>query len=163
MPVEQARLSAMQEKFAQLYAMTRNSTYAAERAGYSVKTAQVAGSKLRANPAVAGRIQQIMREKFERYAADVPDVLASIMYNEANKASDRVKAAKLIADGVGYAPPKALDQLEPHEMTPDQLAQARAAHQLQIDALELVAADRARPIDDVAIVEDVPVDAGVFG
>jgi hypothetical protein len=151
MPISEMQLSEMQEKFARQYAATRNATYAATAAGY--KQPGVKGAQLRADVAVSARVHQLIQEKFMRYAEDVPDVLASIMYNPASKGADRIKAATLIAAGTGYVAPKSLDQLEPHEMTPDQLAQALDLKRREADALEVVAADRARLVDGVTIDE----------
>jgi hypothetical protein len=148
-PITEAELTAMQERFAKGFASTRDHVYAATKAGY--RSPAVRGYDVLKHPAVAARVDELIKEKFVRYAEDVPDVLATIMYDIKAKGADRIKAATLIAKGAGYDAEKDNSDLQPHEMTPEQLAKALNLKRVQLDALEQVAADKARPIE--AIVE----------
>lgn len=158
MPITEGELTAMQERFARGMAATRDHVYAASRAGFK-SPVQRAHDQLK-NPAVVARIDELMKEKFKRYAEDVPDIAASIMYDVRAKGADRLKAAAMIAKGAGYDPDRNDADLQPHEMTPDQLAKALNLKRIQLDALEQIAADKARPIDDIVTVETLDDKAG---
>jgi len=86
-----------------------NATNAAKAAGYSLRTAGKAGSKLVRNPHVQDAIRQEQRRLLHSdLATKALGVLKSIMENEEAPAGARVDAAKTVLDRAGLMAPRAV-------------------------------------------------------
>ena len=75
---EAAKLTPRQQMFCREYVIDLNATQAAIRAGYSAKTADVAGPRLLGNVRVAELIQTLMDKRSERVGITADAVLAEI-------------------------------------------------------------------------------------
>jgi phage terminase small subunit len=71
-------LTAKQETFVREYLIDLNATAAAERAGYSAKTAYSIGQENLNKPEIAAAIQKAMNERAERTRIDADYVLGTI-------------------------------------------------------------------------------------
>lgn len=98
-------LSAQHARFVQEYLVDLNATKAAERAGYSAKTARSQGSRLLTNAAVAAAIATGQAARSERVEVKSDDVLRELLH-----------LARVDIGGIFDEE----GQLKPlHEMTPD--------------------------------------------
>jgi phage terminase small subunit len=158
MPKKGGKFTPQERTFVKHMAETGDKTYSATKAGY--KTPEVVGHIVAAKPAIRAEIVHAQQEKlFNELLPLAVRVHAEILSDIKTPAGARVQAVKLVYDRT-LGLDEALKGKEPHEMTPEELAKA-------IDALERVAAERARqvvPIVDVEpeTIDDEQVDKGVF-
>lgn len=156
MPRKGGRMTSQERKFAEVFAETGSTTYAAEKARYAFP--EVQGARVLGRPAVQESVkrQQMARLNNELLPLAL-DTISTILKNEKATDSNKLTAAGLVMkysvgqEGAGEAK-------EPHEMTADELAQ-------RIQALRREAADRAKPVIEAEtndIDEDEP-ETGVFG
>lgn len=108
-------LTARQQLFIVEFLKDRNATAAAQRAGYSPKTARVQGPRLLLNVAIAAAVQQATGAQLQRVEIDADDILrelAKVAFLDPRRA-------------YGTAPddPKRKRLLELHEM-PEDVARA---------------------------------------
>jgi hypothetical protein len=87
-------LTPKQRKFVQEYLIDLNATAAARRAGYSAKTANELGYKVKRNPAVAQAIAEALAEQTGISKAFIVDELAQIARGEVENTQvhDRLSA-----------------------------------------------------------------------
>lgn len=143
-----------EKRISEVMAGTGDKKYAAFVAGVSPTSGAV--EKAVARPAVQA---EIARQQVERLFSDAlpaaVQCLISIAGDVKAPAGARVQASKVILDRT-LGLDEALKGKEPHEMTPEELAKA-------IDALERVAAERARQVTPSTI-DDAPAapETGVF-
>jgi phage terminase small subunit len=71
--------SPAQETFVQEYFLSKNQTTAAEKAGYSKKTAASQGSRLLKNVKIAQRLEFLLEEQKERVQVDADYVIRTIV------------------------------------------------------------------------------------
>lgn len=71
-------LTPKQERFVQEYLVDLNATQAAERAGYSARTARQTGAENLTKPDIAAAVQSAMRERSARTQITADEVLAEI-------------------------------------------------------------------------------------
>lgn len=90
------KLTPKQEMFVREYLVDLNATKAAERAGYSVKTANEQGSRLLANVSVASAVQAAMNKR----AKDV-DISATYVLEGIKKTIERCAQAEPVYDKEG--------------------------------------------------------------
>ena len=133
------RFTEQESTFIDVAARTGDRLIAAEKAGYAQP--QRDAWRVMQKPDVQAEIarREVARLFNEALPAAV-SCLISIMTNDKAPAGARVSAAKVTLDKT-LGVDEAGKSKEPHEMTPDEIAQA-------IAALERVAADRAKPIVD---------------
>lgn len=108
-------LTARQQLFIVEYLKDRNATAAAERAGYSAKTARVQGPRLLLNVAIAEAVKQATGAQLARVEIDADDILrelARVAFLDPRRAY-----------GSDPADPKRKRLLELHEM-PEDVARA---------------------------------------
>jgi phage terminase small subunit len=74
-----AELTARQQRFVEEYLLDLNATKAAERAGYSAKTANEQGCRLLANVSVAKAVQAAMDKRSEKTGITTDYVLQTIV------------------------------------------------------------------------------------
>lgn len=137
MPIKSGKLTPQERVFVDKYAMTGDSKYAAEKAGY-VHPIQRAHTAL-ARPAIQAEIARVQTERL--YSVALPaavQCLEDIVSGDKYPAGARVQAAKVILDRTLGADGSS-EAKEPHEMTADELAR-------QIDKLKREASNRAKPI-----------------
>ena len=149
MPLKNGRLTPTERKIAQSIALVGNAGAAAHRAGVTEQGVRAALQR----PAVQA---EIARQHEEMLFRDIlPLAVAAhkrLLTDTRTPAGATVQAIKLAydrtlgAEGAGQSK-------EPHEMTPEELAQA-------IAALERVAFERAKPVTPDQL-EDSP-DQGIF-
>jgi phage terminase small subunit len=84
-----SQLTAKQQRFVEEYLVDLNATKAAERAGYSAKTANEQGCRLLANVSVAKAVQEAMQKRSEKTGIDAAYVLTTIV-----ETIERCKQAK---------------------------------------------------------------------
>lgn len=151
MPDKTGRLTPMEGVFAKHYGETGDATYAATKAGYSQPV--VVGSQKRQDPRVLAASRAAARDRLRSEGAEVGvRVLIDIASDAKQPAGARVNAAVNLVKHSGISAEGA-DTLEPHEMTPEQIAKA-------IGELERNAAAQAKAVDAHRIDE---LDTGVFG
>jgi phage terminase small subunit len=73
------KLTPKQEQFCQEYMIDLNATKAAERAGYSVKTANEQGSRLLANVSIQARMSELKTKRAEKIEVTQDYVLKVII------------------------------------------------------------------------------------
>lgn len=89
-------LTPKQQRFVDEYLIDLNATKAAERAGYSKKTANEQGARLLANVSVAEKIQERMKARSEKTGIDAAYVLTTIV-----ETIERCKQAQPVLDRKG--------------------------------------------------------------
>ena len=147
MPRQNGELTVQEQSFVDAIATTGDVAYALKAAGY--KGARNASQVLKRDAIQRAIVQtQQMRLVNEALPAAVACIL-EIIRNPKAPAAARVQAAKLTFDRVLPAHADGSTK-EPHEMTPEELAQA-------IDKLESIAAGKARQIEPQS-----DPDTGVF-
>jgi phage terminase small subunit len=77
-PAGRRKLTIMQRLFVGEYLIDLNATKAAERAGYSSKTAQEQASRLLSNAMVSAEIARIQKERFQRLGITAEQVLREL-------------------------------------------------------------------------------------
>lgn len=95
-PAKPARLTPKQEAFVREYLVDLNATQAAIRAGYSAKTANVAGARLLANAKVAEAVAEAKTKRAERVQVTADWVLERLVENV-----DRAMQAEPVRDREG--------------------------------------------------------------
>ena len=119
-----ARMTPKQAAFAREYLVDRNATQAAIRAGYSAKTANVAGSRLLADVKVAAEVAKNEAETAERVSITVDNVL-DMLKREANAGKKsvpnqaRIRAQELIGKHIGMFKDRmefSFEKLSPEEL-----------------------------------------------
>jgi hypothetical protein len=153
MPRKGGKLTAGERSIAQSYAVTGDKAFAAVKAGLSVRAGTV--DKALQRPAVQAEIARIQQEKlFNDVLPLAVAVHEAILRDPKAPAGARVQAVKLAYDRT-LGRDEAFKGKDPHEMTPDELAKA-------IDELKRAAADKARPVLELEVVDDEPGE-DVFG
>ncbi len=145
MPRFNGHLTASEKVVAAAYAETGSQQFAAHRAGIQ----QPGASKALQRPAVQAEILRIQHERLTNDLLPLAvKAVEDILRSDKAPAGARIQAAKLVFDRTLGAQ-DALGGKEPHEMTGSELADA-------IAKLEAMAASKARPIEDAAVVDDTP-------
>ena len=134
-------------------AITGDKTYSAEKAGY--KHAAIKAHAVMARQGVQEEIrrQQLARLFSEALPAAV-QCLVSIITDSKAPAGARVQASKVVFDRT-LGTDEGRESKEPHEMTPEELAQA-------IERLERVAAERAKPVIQADSAQEVRNEPDIF-
>ena len=153
MPRKGGRMTSQERKFAEVYAETGSTSYAAEKARYAFP--EVQGARVLGRPAVQESVkrQQLARLNNELLPLAL-DTVEKILRNEKATDSNKLNAAGLVMKySVGTAGEG--EAKEPHEMTADELAE-------RIQRLRTEQAERAKPVIDI---EPSPIDeeGSVFG
>lgn len=148
-------MTVTERRIAEAYAMTGDKRYA----GYAAGVSPISGTTNKAlqRPAVQAEVARIQQERlFSEALPAAVQCLISIAGDVKAPAGARVQASKVILDRT-LGLDEALKGKEPHEMTPEELAKA-------IDALERVAADRARQVTPSTTIDEAPAapEMGVF-
>lgn len=118
--------------------------HAASLAGYSRPSESAVN--LRANPRVAGRLDEAIRQQLLETAPRALTVMRQIMLDESVAPKTRLDAAKTLMDRAGYVAPRghvdgaSAGQQSLGDMTPDQIHD-------QIQRLERELGNRAKTID----------------
>lgn len=155
MPIKGGKQTTNERAFARHYALTGDRNYAATKAGYAAPA--VAASQALQRPAVQAEIARQQQELlFSKALPAAVKCLIDIAGDVKAPAGARVQASKVILDRT-LGLDEALKGKEPHEMTPEELAKA-------IDALERVAAERARQVTPSTTIDEAPAapEMGVF-
>lgn len=142
-------MTITERKIAEAYATTGDKRYA----GYAAGVSAISGTTNKAlqRPAVQAEVARIQQERlFNEALPAAVQCLISIIGDSKAPAGARVQASKVVFDRT-LGLDEALKGKEPHEMTPEELAKA-------IDALERVAAERARQVSPVVDVEPETID-----
>ncbi len=135
-----------EQVFAERMAATGDKAYAAAAAGYSQPA--VGAHRALARPGVQAEIaRQQVAKLFETALPAAVACLVSIMTDTKAPAGARVQASKVVLDRT-LGSDDAKQAKEPHEMTPEEIANA-------IATLERVAADRARPVANASQEPDI--------
>ncbi len=151
MPDKTGRLTPMEGIFAKHYGETGDATYAATKAGYSQPV--VIGSQKRQDPRIQAASRAAARDRLRSEGAEVGvRVLIEIASDVKQPSGARVNAAVNLVKHSGISA-EGTDTLEPHEMTPEQIART-------IGELERNAAAQAKEVNAHRV--DEP-DTGVFG
>ena len=138
MPDQTGRLNNHERLFAKAFAKTGDRQYAAKAAGY--KHGHVAASKTLSRPGVQAEIARIQQELlFSDILPLAVSVHKQILADERTPAGARVQAVKLAYDRT-LGSQDGGNAKEPHEMTPDEIAEA-------IAKLEAAASAKAKPIE----------------
>lgn len=98
------RLNDRQKRFCEYYAQSGNATEAAKQAGYSAKTARQIGQRLLTNVDILAYLQQLQEPETERRIASILDtkrVLSDILFDETQKAADRIRAGDILIRSAG--------------------------------------------------------------
>lgn len=147
------QLTNKQMQFAHALARTGDATYAAKRAGYAFP--EVTGSKLAKDARIdanrRGQQLAILNNKLLPLALDL---FERVLTDDQETTRNRLTAASKVAD-LTLKQDQNTAQLEPHEMTADQI-QARIAELRQRSAEIANSARDVTPEDDDAS----PIDAG---
>lgn len=152
MPRKKGGLTRQEKVFAETIAGTGDKHYAAAKAGYSQPA--VGAHRALARPIVHAEIARIQTDRlFNELLPAAINCLAEIIASPKAPAGARVQAAKLVMDRT-LGGDDARQGKEPHEMTGEELANA-------IDQLERIAAERAKPVQPVAV-ENHSQEGGVF-
>lgn len=149
MPLKNGKLTPKERAFSGYMARTDDKTYAATRANLSYP--QQAAQKMMEKPAVRA---EIMRQQEDMlYSEILPlalQVHKKILADDKTPAGARVQAVKLAYDRTLGANDGGQTK-EPHEMTPEEIAQA-------IGKLEDAAAAKARPVHRQVTIEQPKAD-----
>lgn len=145
------QLTEMERKFVDAYAKTGDTRYATKKAGYKYGVNN--SHNILQRPAVQDAIiaYQMARMTSEALPLATSTVIG-IMQNEKAPAAARIQAAREVFNRV-LPSDKATQDKEPHEMSPDELAAA-------ISRLESAAATKAKPVEEVAQIEEAEVIEG---
>jgi phage terminase small subunit len=144
MPLKNGRLTRVERKFSEAYAVTGDASYSGTKAGYALPHARASEALQR--PAVQEEIRRIQVERlFQEVLPLAVKVHLAILADDKTPAGARVQAVKLAYDRT-LGDPNNAESKQAHEMSPDELAKAIADAKLRAAALEHVAADRAKPI-----------------
>ena len=137
MPIKTGALTPQEEKFVQALADSGDPAYAFKKAGY--KGSRNLSYVLK-RPAIQAAVVQTQQARLTSEALPCAvNTILEIMRNPKAPAAARVQAAKLTFERVLPAHSDGSAK-EPHEMTPEELAQA-------IDKLESIAAGKARQVE----------------
>lgn len=151
MPLKDGKMTKQERAFAATFAVTGDKTYSATVAGYG--SPRVRGHDVAQRPAVQAEIARQQQEiLFSQALPAAVKCLIDIAGDVKAPAGARVQASKVILDRT-LGLDEALKGKEPHEMTPEELAKA-------IDALERVAAERARQVTPSTTIDEA--ETGVF-
>lgn len=140
---------------------TGDKTYAATKAGYNSPAQN--GSRVASRPAVDQEIRA--RTMAMLHNEGVPLAVGTLMMiASTDKApwNARVAASKEILAAADRHYQQDNAGKEPHEMTSEELAARLQQAAAQVQALETIAADRARPVEDVEP-SSIDDDQGIFG
>jgi hypothetical protein len=97
-------LNPRQARFVEEYLIDLSATKAAERAGYSAKSAKSLGSRLLSRPAVAAAIHEARIRRSSLVEVRQEEVLRElqlIAYRETERTGDRVRALELLGRHLG--------------------------------------------------------------
>lgn len=100
------KLSPKRQKFVREYLIDLNATQAAIRAGYSARTARMAGSRLLTNDDVKAVIDEALRKraaKTELTAEWIVEELRKVAGQEDVKVATKVKALELLSRHLGMS------------------------------------------------------------
>lgn len=108
------KLTDMQIAFAHEYAVDRNASQAAIRAGFSEKTSKVKGYQLLQCPEIKALVQKLLLKKQAQtgYTAEKIIEMHREIYDQAleqGQLAPAVSALKAITDLLGIEPPKKMD------------------------------------------------------
>ncbi len=101
----ETKLSDKQRKFCEEYVVDYNGTKAAERAGYSPRSAKEQASVLLTKPNIQLYMQELKEKAAERLEVTVDDItekFKEIAYSSEERTTDRIKALENIAKRLGY-------------------------------------------------------------
>jgi phage terminase small subunit len=123
-------LTPRQERFAREYLIDLDATHAAVRAGYSEKTANKQGPRLKKHPLVQERIAELQQAAADRNDVEVDEVIKMLRasYREAKAAKQHgpaVRAAELLGKTMGMFSDK-ITLTDEQKMTDDELIQKLA-------------------------------------
>jgi len=129
-------LNEKQQAFIREYAIDKNASAAARRAGYSPRTAGVQGHKLLKNPKIQAAIQQHLSQQAEQAAMSAQEVLQALAREAIGEGPDtssnaRIAALKALGDYHGlWSAQKHEVKLEKHprDMTDEELLEALHAY-----------------------------------
>ena len=153
MPDKTGRLTPMERKFIEVYAMTQDATYAATKAGY--KTPQVLGYQKIANPEISQATKRVQAARLNNELLPVAlNLIHTFLTDETRNDRVRLTAAQTVLKYTFGLNADGSDAKEPHEMTQAEL-------QARIDTLRRAAADKARPVLEGQAIEGP--DSDVFG
>ena len=99
-----ARLTSRQKRFCEIYAGNGNASESARLAGYSIKASQQAGSEVLSNPVVVEYLAELTSTIASEHIATAvarQKWWTSIMYDDMQKMSDRLKASEILGRAHG--------------------------------------------------------------
>lgn len=151
MPYQDGRLTPQEKKIAEAYAMTGDKGYAAYVAGVSPTSGAV--HKALARPAVHAEMAR--RQKDIIFNDLLPLAVKTHKQMLESSATPAAARAKLIDLAYKHTLGAEAEDAgkEAHEMNADELAREISVGRSRLDLLEAVAGERARPIDDLQVVE----------
>lgn len=118
---------------------TKSVAAAAELVGAS----RVTVWRVVSSPEFQAALQNRTRARLQVDAVDALDYLASVVRDPSQATTNRVNAARMVAERAGYVPPKAAEQARnatnPAEMTSEQLRR-------QVEEIERELSQRAEPV-----------------
>lgn len=94
-------INEKQRAFAEEYAISKNATEAAKKAGYSEKTAYSQGQRLLKNVETKKIIDEFIAQQRQERTATLNDImvyLSGVMWNADEATKDRIKAAAELKD-----------------------------------------------------------------
>jgi phage terminase small subunit len=145
-PGKSGRFTHQERVFTARYAATGDATYAAEKAGYGSPTARAAQNM--AKPELVAEITKLTRARIANELLPLAVGRHKAVLEDQTCTGQALNRAIELAYKYGLGDGAAVQNKEPHEMTAEELATA-------ISALERVAGDRAKPVDQAPA-------AGVF-
>ena len=146
MPLKSGRFTPQERVFIQHMATSNDPTYSATKAGY--RHPQMHGHAVAGRDQIKAQVAQIQTDKL--FSEGLPlavTTLCEIMADPRQSSGARVQASKIVLDRTLGDAAQGQDK-QPHEYTPEELAQALSKARLHAAALEHVAADRAKPVID---------------
>lgn len=153
MPLKNGKLTKQEHVFIDAMVQSGDKPYAAHRAGY--KHPDVNGYLIAKRPAVDQEIRErAMARLFNEGVPLAIGTLIDIAGNGKAPWNSRVAASKEILAAADRERGAGATAKEPHEMTNDEIAARLAQLEAQEIALTTIAADRARPVEQMPAIDD---------
>lgn len=150
MPRKGGKITPKERKFAEVYAVTRDQSYAAKKAGYY----DTGGSSLALQrPAIQ---EEIRRNTLERLFSEVLPLAVkqhlALLEDPKTPAGAKVQAIKLAYDRT-LGSQEGAESKAPHEMSADEIQRELTTSRLRVAALESQKADMAKPVIEAKVDE----------
>ena len=150
MPIKTGAFTPRERKLVEVYAVTGDQRYSAQKAGFA---GQSGAAMALQRPAIQ---EEIRRVQMERLFQDVLPLAVrqhlALLEDPKTPAGAKVQAIKLAYDRT-LGSQEGAESKAPHEMTADEIQRELTASKLRLAALESAKADMAKPVIEAKVDE----------